>query len=307
MGVELTFLGTGTSAGVPMIGCRCEVCASDDPRDNRTRPSVLIRYARQEGDPLASDGPDERGGAASGASACAPWQFLIDTTPELRTQTIRHGVERLDAVFLTHAHADHVMGLDDLRRFNAVMRRHLDLYAEPRTLDRVARMFSYIFEPEKNVNDTFIAQLAPTPLMVGEPVSFGPARWTPLRLYHGNLPILGYRVDVDPTPGDSNGHVSSVAYCTDVSRIPDESLQALQGLDVLVLDALRYREHPTHMTVEQALAAIESIRPKRAYLTHIAHDISHAELDPQLPDGVSLAYDGLVIGTTDANRSPLDP
>ncbi len=265
MSIEIQFIGTGTSAGVPMIGCHCEVCTSDDPRDNRTRPSALISYADPDDVDLTR-------------------RFLLDASPELRQQIVRANVDRLDAVLITHAHADHVFGIDDLRRFNAVMNQPIDVFAEPNDIETLRRMFAYIFEKHRNVNQSFIADLLLLPIEVGTAFDLHGATWTPTRLLHGRLPILGFRVD-------RGG--ASIAYCTDVSAIPPESYPMLEGLDVLVLDALRYRHHPTHMTVDQALEQIEQIKPKQAYLTHIAHDIMHADLDTRLPKGVYLAYDGL--------------
>jgi len=266
MPLELLFLGSGTSAGVPMIGCDCRVCCSHDPRDQRSRPSVLVRYPS----------PD-------GASTC---QYLIDATPEMRIQVIRHEIARLDGVLITHAHADHIFGLDDLRRFNAVMKCPIPMYSEVDTIERLGTIFSHIFEPHKNVNQSFVASLMPQPVQAGKTIELHAARWTPLRLLHGRLPILGFRVDF------AN---ESLAYCTDVSSFPPETYPLLEGLDVLVIDALRYRHHPTHMTVDQALGEIEQIGPKRAYLTHIAHDIMHAELEARLPEHVYLGFDGLVV------------
>lgn len=270
MPLELLFLGTGTSAGVPMIGCDCQVCGSDDQRDQRTRPSVLLRYPE-----LVDGNPGQ-----------ATRELLIDTTPDLRMQAVRHRLSRLDGVIYTHAHADHILGIDELRRFNAVMQAPLDIYAEARTMQTLGQMFPYIFEAHKNVNPSFVARLIPNILAADQPADFFGARWTPIRLMHGRLPILGYRVDWAG---------KSLAYCTDVSTIPPESYELLADLDVLVLDALRYRHHPTHMTVEQALDVIEQVAPQQAYLTHIAHDIQHADLDDRLPDGVNLAYDGLTV------------
>ncbi len=273
MGLELLFLGTGTSAGVPMIGCRCAVCSSSDPRDHRTRPSVLVCYP-----------PAEPGGQ--------PRRYLIDTAPEMRMQLVRHQIERVDAVLYTHAHADHILGIDDLRRINAVTQNHLDIYGDERTLGVLSSMFRYIFESHNNVNQTFVATLNPSLLAPGRPLELTGAKWTPVRLHHGRLDVLGFRVDY---PGGDGAPAGALAYCTDTSAIPEETYAQLTGLDVLVIDGLRYREHPTHMTVEQALAAIARIKPRRAYLTHIAHDISHAELEPKLPENVFLAYDGLVV------------
>lgn len=276
MSLDLIFLGSGTSAGVPMIGCDCEVCRSDDPRDNRTRSSVLIRYG------------DLRGHTR---------QLLIDASPEIRTQAIRERLDRLDGVLITHSHADHIFGIDDLRCFNAVMEAPIDLYAEAEVLDRLRTTFAYIFESHKNVNPSFVATLIAHPVRVNEPFDLFGAKWTPVRLLHGRLPIVGYRIDLCE---------DSIAYCTDVSSIPPESFPLLADLDVLVIDALRYRHHPTHLTVDQALELIDRLRPGRAYLTHIAHDILHADLQPRLPENVHLAYDGLRISAKDPAETPAD-
>lgn len=265
--LELLFLGTGTSAGVPMIGCDCPVCRSDDPRDNRGRPSVIIGY------PDARESRHQR-------------RLLVDAAPELRQQMIRHGIGAIDGLLLTHAHADHVFGIDDLRRFNAVMKSPIDVFAEQAVSLVLRRMFQYIFEKHHNVNQSFVADLLLRPIEEQSPLDLFGAIWTPLRLMHGRLPILGFRVDY---------HGASLAYCTDVSGIPPQTYPLLEGLDVLVIDALRYRHHPTHLTVDQALAQVEQIQPRQAYFTHIAHDIRHAELAPKLPDNVQLAYDGLTV------------
>jgi len=187
---------------------------------------------------------------------------------------------------ITHAHMDHVVGLDDLRRFNAVMEEPLSLYAEPSVLERLSAMFAHIFQPEKNINQSYVASLIPSPIDVERAFDLAGARWTPLRLMHGRLPVLGFRVD---------WRGQSLAYCTDVSTIPPETYPDLQGLDVLVLDALRFRHHPTHMTVEQALNVVGQVQPREAYFTHITHDIRHAVVEPQLPENVHLAYDDLRI------------
>ena len=269
MSLELLFLGTGTSAGVPMIGCDCSVCRSSDPRDHRGRPSVLVSYS----DPLPGDHDGWR-------------RILIDATTELRAAAIQHRIRRLDGVFITHAHADHIFGLDDIRRFNAIMGGPIDLYTDATTHKTLGRIFRYIFEPHKNVNQSFIPQLIPRTIEPGVPVNLFGAVWTPLALMHGRQPVLGFRVDLDG---------QSLAYCTDVSRFPPQTYPLLVGLDVLVIDALRYRHHPTHLTVNQALDQIEQIQPRRAYLTHIAHDIKHADLERNLPDHVGLPFDGLTV------------
>lgn len=254
-------LGTGTSVGVPMIGCTCRTCTSPDPRDRRDRPGAMVQYEDSAGEPRT---------------------VLLDTPTELRGQMIRHRVMRIDGVAYTHNHADHVFGLDDLRRFNAVMGEAIEIYGEADVITWIRRTFDYVFQPHVNVNDSFVPTLEPRTIRAGEPVAIAGRRWTPIRLMHGRVPIVGYRV-------------GGFAYCTDCSEIPPESMELLEGLDVLAIDALRYRPHPTHMTIDEALAAVDILRPRRAYLTHIAHDVLHAELEAQLPEHVYLAYDGLTI------------
>ena len=251
-----------------MIGCECEVCRSDDPRDKRDRPSALVRYGS------LPDAPD------------TPRQYLIDTSPEMRQQALRHGLNRIDGVLYTHAHADHVFGLDDLRRFNAVMKTAVDIHAEANVLATLGAMFPYVFTPEKNINASFVPTLIAHAVEPGEPIDLNGATWTPLRLMHGRLPILGFRVDYQG---------GSLAYCTDVSSIPPETYPLLRDLDVLVIDGLRFRNHPTHLSIERALQEIEQIAPESAYLTHMAHDIKYQDVAPTLPKGVFLSYDGLVV------------
>jgi len=274
MPLELTFLGTGTSAGVPMIGCECGVCTSDDPRDRRDRSSVVVRYPRPRKPDAQDTGLPER------------MTILIDASPEVRHQSIRHGVDWLDMLFLTHAHADHVLGLDDLRRFNSVTQGPIEFFAEPEVIQSIRQMFHYIFKHEHHYENAFVAKLLPLPIGPGQVVEVGPAKWTPIRLMHGRLPILGYRIDWAGR---------SIAYCTDCSTIPHETLAELQGLDVLVLDGLRERHHPTHMTLDRACEFAEQIAAKQTYLTHIAHDLSHEQLLKRLPQDVEPAFDGLTI------------
>jgi len=261
MSLSITLLGTGTSAGVPMIGCTCPVCTSADPRDRRDRPGAMVRYADPDG---------------------AQRTILIDTTPELRQQMIRHGVMRIDGVVYTHNHADHVFGIDDLRRFNAVQDEAIDVFAERRIVNWLRRTYEYIFNAEHNVNSSFVPMLILHEVEPGESFDIAGRSWQPLRLLHGRLPILGFRI-------------GKLAYCTDVSSIPPETYPSLYDLDVLVIDALRYRHHPTHMTVDQAIETIDELEPRRAYLTHIAHDIKHSELEARLPEHVFLGYDGLTV------------
>lgn len=250
--MKLLFFGTGTSVGVPMVGCRCRVCLSDNPRNHRARASVLIRDGRSS--------------------------VLIDTTPEFRVQALRFGLDRLDAVLFTHTHADHIFGFDDLRALNMVHGRSVPVYGTPDTLDELRRIFSYAFRPVQPGGSKPEVEL----FAVHGTFEVAGLTFTPIPVWHGRLPVTGYRV------GD-------VAYVTDVSRIPDESRGLLQNLDVLVLGALRYRPHPTHMTIDEALAVVEDLRPRRAYFTHISHEVEHEETNKLLPPHVRLAYDGLEV------------
>jgi phosphoribosyl 1,2-cyclic phosphate phosphodiesterase len=256
--IELLFLGTGTSTGVPMIGCHCPVCDSTDPRDKRTRPSVVISY---EG-----------------------LRVLVDVTPELRVQCVGQHVDSIDAVVLTHAHADHVMGMDDLRRFNAIKNGPLDVWGDEPTHAAVTRCFGYAFAEPDPASKLFRPRLVRR--MIEGPFEIGPMRWTPIRLFHGQMPVLGFRV-------------GRLAYCTDVNRIPEESYPLLEGLDVLVLDALTHKPHATHFSLDEAVAQTARIKAGRTYFTHIAHSLGHAETNAQLPPGVELAYDGLRVTSDD--------
>ncbi len=325
MSLEVLFLGTGTSAGIPMIGCDCPVCRSSDPRDQRSRPSILVSWP----DPVATPDPkpdiktlkSPAVGAHDPSHALSPLDtahitpsdhrrrsIIIDTAPELRLQVIRHRVSRIDGVFYTHAHADHIFGLDDLRRFNAVMHAPIDIYADARTLEVLKAAFWYIFEPHRNVNQSFVASLVPHTLETGQPLNLYGATWTPIPLMHGHLPILGFRIDLPDAPamaGKPGSRGGALAYCTDVSAIPDASAELLAGLDVLIIDALRYEPHPTHLTVKQALGEANRLKPRMTWFTHIAHDISHAALEAELPPTVRPSYDGLAL--TVARPAPPPP
>jgi len=275
MALDLLFLGTGTSMGVPMIGCNCPVCTSADPRDRRMRSSAVVRYPHTRpinALPPGLDPPPDR------------YTVLIDTTPDIRPQAIRARLNWLDAVMLTHGHADHILGMDDLRRFNTIMDRAIDVFAEPSVIDQLRQTFGYIFSHDRRNSEQYIAHLIPHPLHSGETRDFGDAHWTPIRLMHGRLPILGYRVD---------WRGRSLAYCTDVSTIPPGTFNDLQDLDLLVIDGLRFRHHPTHLTIDQACELAEQVGAKQTLLTHMAHDVPHADTDAQLPEGVNLAHDGL--------------
>ncbi len=255
--IELLFLGTGTSAGIPMIGCDCAVCVSNDPRDQRTRPSVVISY----------------GGI----------RVLIDTAPELRLQCVRHGVRRIEAVVYTHAHADHIMGLDDVRRFNTAKGGPLDVWAEPNTHAALRRCFPYAFREPDPACKLYRPHLVPR--TIDGPFEIGGVPWRPIRLMHGDMPVLGFRV-------------GNLAYCTDTNLIPEESFALLRGLDVLVLDGLQFRGHATHFSIGQAIEAAARIDARRTLLTHIAHEVSHAADSLKLPDGIEFAFDGQVVRAT---------
>ncbi len=259
--LSITFLGSGTSVGVPMIGCHCAVCASTDPRDRRSRPSIIVSYA----------GPDG-----------TPHNILIDTTPELRVQALREGLDRVSAVVYTHGHADHIFGLDDLRRFNMVMQQPLPLYAAADTMALLRRSFAYAFEPprppEPGRDALFRPELVPT--LIAGPFDLCGMTWQPIALPHGRSTVLGFRI-------------GNFAYCTDCHDIPAAGREQLRGLDALIIDGLRPRPHPTHLSFEQALAVIADLQPRRAFFTHLSHDIKHADLEATLPAQVRVGYDGL--------------
>jgi phosphoribosyl 1,2-cyclic phosphate phosphodiesterase len=247
----LTVLGSGTSMGVPTIGCDCAVCHSLDPRDRRTRPSVMITYNGRH--------------------------VVIDTTPDFREQALREKITQLDAVLYTHTHADHILGIDDLRPLTYRHKpRKMPLYATPRNCEFLRNMFRYIFEAEYKFGGLPLVELRP---IEGAVELFG-ARFEPLTVIHGETPILGFRF-------------GSAAYLTDHSEVPAETLARLQDLDILFLDALRYKPHPTHSSVEQSLKIVEEVKPKRTFFTHICHDLPHEATNAALPSGVQLAFDGM--------------
>ena len=252
-----------------MIGCDCDVCRSTDPRDWRTRPSVLIEHLPE---------------ASTTAAVASLWAsetrtVLIDTSTDLRLQAIKHGMRRVDAVLYTHSHADHIFGLDEMRRFNHLQKRAIPCFADPRTAADLRRMFSYVFagtsEKGGGVPQLRLSELA-------GPLCLGGLDVVPVPVMHGARPILGYRF-------------GSFAYLTDCSSIPENSWPLLEGVQTLVLDALREKPHPTHFNVAEAIAAAERIGAARTYFTHISHDLGHEATCARLPEGVELAYDGLVL------------
>jgi len=262
-------LGSGTSHGVPLIGCDCAVCRSADPRDRRLRPSILIEIA----------GAAPGSGAAASSFAQSVRSILVDTSTDLRAQALGHDIRRVDAILFTHSHADHVMGLDEIRRFNAMQKSAIACYGDARTRADLTRMFAYIFEPPA-ASGGGIPRLSP--FTVAGAFSLGGVEVTPIPVLHGSRMILGYRL-------------GTFAYLTDCSAIPESSWPLLAGVRTLVLDALRDRPHPTHFSVAEALEVVARLQPTRTYLTHICHDLPHAATCARLPAGVELAYDGLVL------------
>jgi len=240
-----------------MIGCTCPVCTSSDPRDKRTRTSVVVETAGRS--------------------------FLIDTSPELRAQCLACNITRVDAVFYTHSHADHVVGLDDLRRFNSLQETPLTCYGSHKTLHELHRMFPYAFV---DMPDYPSAKPSLNAVAVDGPFEVFGVPVAPVPLLHGGLPVLGFRF-------------GPFAYCTDCNQIPDESMALLQGLEVLILDGLRRRPHPTHFNLEQAVEAARRIGARQTYFTHIAHELPHEATNAELPPGMALAHDGQVINVKD--------
>lgn len=295
------FLGTGTSGGVPLIACDCLTCTSADPRDKRTRTGAAVQWIDPSGKPRT---------------------VLIDATPDLRQQALRHDLWRVDAILFTHNHVDHIFGLDEVRRFNAVLRDPIDIYAELYVLESLRRVYKHVFDPASNVNDSFVATLIghevpPPPEDAwngAAPITLWGMSFTPIRLMHGRLPVLGWRIDRERGSGTrerASGSSSAplvdpaspahdpfpLAYCTDVSAVPPFSWPRLEGLRTLVLDALRLRRHPTHLTIDQAVDVATQIDASRTFFVHMAHELGHARTEAELPERLRLAYDGLILGS----------
>jgi phosphoribosyl 1,2-cyclic phosphate phosphodiesterase len=250
MSFRVTMLGSGTSTGVPVIGCTCAVCRSDNPRNKRWRVGLKLELGSRI--------------------------VLVDTPTDLRAQGLRFGLPRVDAVLFTHAHADHVFGLDDVRIFNFRQRTAIPCYGSEATLARIRQMFAYVFEAGQEGGGKPQLELIP----VEAPFDLLGRTVVPVPVWHGALAVYGYRI-------------GSFAYVTDTNLIPEESFRLLAGVEVLILDALRYRPHPTHFSFEEALAAAARVGARRTIFTHLTHEVDHDSLAVPLPPGVELGYDGL--------------
>jgi len=256
--VRITFLGTGTSHGVPMIGCECATCRSTDPHDNRLRPSIFLETSSA--------------------------RVLVDAGPDLREQALRHRIARVDAIVFTHGHADHILGMDDVRRFNALMDGSMPCYGDAATLEDIRRMFSYVFDPATPKGGG-LPQLDLR--VIDGPFTVGDIHLQPVPIWHGRRRILGFRV-------------GAFAYLTDCSRIDEAAWPLLERLEVLVLDALREKPHPTHFSLSDAIETAARIGAARTFFTHMAHDLPHEATNARLPDGMRLAHDGLVLSMPNA-------
>lgn len=255
--LEITFLGTGTSHGIPVIGCQCAVCESPDPRDKRLRTAILVRTPEMV--------------------------FAVDTPPDFRTQCLREGITQLDAVVFTHAHSDHILGFDDLRRFCEIEDRAMPVYGAPRTLEHLSRVFSYAFDN----GPVFRTYVRPEPRPFDGPFRLGQTDVVPVELPHGRTITNGLIF--------SRGGRRLLAYMTDCQAVPAAAEEAARGVEVLVIDALRHASHSTHLSVSEALEVVDRIRPARTYFIHMCHDLGHAVTEASLPPGVRLSHDGLRI------------
>ncbi|WP_263359135.1 MBL fold metallo-hydrolase [Acidicapsa ligni] len=279
----LTFLGTGTSMGVPSLGCGCDVCTSTDPHDKRLRPSILLRWACADNASAPKKPRVGKGLLPFPPAHQSPCErvVLIDTGPDFRTQALNAGIKRVDAVFYTHSHADHILGMDDLRPLSFATYREsgpIPLYVTPETQRVLEHIYDYTFSPDSKYANKARVELK----NVSDGAQVHEVRFIPVPVLHGELPITGYRF-------------GNVAYLTDVSTIPEASFALLQGLDVLVVSALRHAPHPSHATVDQAVRWAKRIGAQQTWLTHISHDLGHEETNARLPKGIAMAYDGLTL------------
>jgi phosphoribosyl 1,2-cyclic phosphate phosphodiesterase len=266
--------------GVPTIGCDCAVCTSSDPHDRRTRPSIMVQWEDPHPVPPATGAPGTPNPqAAAGARTSAIRSVLIDTTPDFREQAIREHIRRIDAVLYTHGHADHILGLDDVRPLSfprITGGSKIPLYASENTSHVLHNVFRYIFDGDYKYGGLAQVELKP----MDGPVQLFGATFVPIAVLHGDVPIEGFRF-------------GGAAYLTDFSSVPEESLAQLEGLDILFLDALRHHPHPTHSTIENSLKIVERLKPRRTFFTHISHDLPHQATNDSLPENVRLSHDGL--------------
>ena len=305
MGImKVLFLGSGTSTGVPVIGCKCAVCRSDDPRNKRTRSSILVttenpsrvppplnplpqgegRYERLPIIPPLLTGGGEacpepvEGGESERREFSGNKYILVDTTTDLRFQALANRIERVDAVLFTHAHADHIHGIDDLRSFNHIQGKPIPCYGGLDTMEVIRHKFSYIFNG--SARSDWIPRLEIN--IINSDFSLYSLRIVPLKIFHGESTIFGYRIN-------------DISYLTDCNGIPDDTKELLQGTKLLILDATRYQPHAKHYGLAQAIEVIKELKPERAVLTHLSHTFDHDKVNSELPSGIELAYDGMEI------------